>query len=401
MIKNWKKNTALFLIGQMVSLFGSGLVQYAIMWHITLETQSGIMMTIYIVAGFIPTFLISPISGVLADRYDRKKLIVLADSFIAASTLILALLFNAGYDSIWLLFAISAIRAIGSGVHSPAIGAVIPQLVPEENLTRVNALNNSLQSIVFLISPMVAAALLSVLELQFIFFVDVITAIIGISILLFAVVIPRHQRATEAIDVGFYKDFRDGISYITNHAYLREFFLFCIVFFFLVSPLAFLTPLQVVRSYGDEVWRLSAVEIGFSSGMILGGMIMAAWGGFRNKIHTMALSTFITGLSTVVIGIKPAFLLYVLMIVVSGITMPFFGTPATVLIQKKVDPSYLGRVYSVYGMIHSSTMPLGMLIFGPLADKLDIEPMLIITGILMAGITFFLLKSKEMLKAGE
>ena len=316
MIKNWKKNTALFLIGQMVSLFGSGLVQYAIMWHITLETQSGIMMTIYIVAGFIPTFLISPISGVLADRYDRKKLIVLADSFIAASTLILALLFNAGYDSIWLLFAISAIRAIGSGVHSPAIGAVIPQLVPEENLTRVNALNNSLQSIVFLISPMVAAALLSVLELQFIFFVDVITAIIGISILLFAVVIPRHQRATEAIDVGFYKDFRDGISYITNHAYLREFFLFCIVFFFLVSPLAFLTPLQVVRSYGDEVWRLSAVEIGFSSGMILGGMIMAAWGGFRNKIHTMALSTFITGLSTVVIGIKPAFLLYVLMIVV-------------------------------------------------------------------------------------
>lgn len=401
MIKNWKKNTALFLIGQMVSLFGSGLVQYAIMWHITLETQSGIMMTIYIVAGFIPTFLISPISGVLADRYDRKKLIVLADSFIAASTLILALLFNAGYDSIWLLFAISAIRAIGSGVHSPAIGAVIPQLVPEENLTRVNALNNSLQSIVFLISPMVAAALLSVLELQFIFFVDVITAIIGISILLFAVVIPRHQRATEAIDVGFYKDFRDGISYITNHAYLREFFLFCIVFFFLVSPLAFLTPLQVVRSYGDEVWRLSAVEIGFSSGMILGGMIMAAWGGFRNKIHTMALSTFITGLSTVVIGIKPAFLLYVLMIIVSGITMPFFGTPATVLIQKKVDPSYLGRVYSVYGMIHSSTMPLGMLIFGPLADKLDIEPMLIITGILMAGITFFLLKSKEMLKAGE
>lgn len=401
MIKNWKKNTALFLIGQIVSLFGSGLVQYAIMWHITLETQSGIMMTIYIVAGFIPTFLISPISGVLADRYDRKKLIVLADSFIAASTLILALLFNSGYDSIWLLFAISAIRAIGSGVHSPAIGAVIPQLVPEENLTRVNALNNSLQSLVFLISPMVAAALLSVLELQFIFFVDVITAIIGISILLFAVVIPRHQRATEAIDVGFYKDFRDGISYITNHTYLREFFLFCIVFFFLVSPLAFLTPLQVVRSYGDEVWRLSAVEIGFSSGMILGGMIMAAWGGFRNKIHTMALSTFITGLSTVVIGIKPAFFLYVLMIVVSGITMPFFGTPATVLIQKKVDPGYLGRVYSVYGMIHSSTMPLGMLLFGPLADKVEIELMLLATGVLMSAMTLFLLKSKEMLKAGE
>lgn len=401
MIKNWKKNTALFLIGQMVSLFGSGLVQYAIMWHITLETQSGIMMTIYIVAGFIPTFLISPISGVLADRYDRKKLIVLADSFIAASTLILALLFNAGYDSIWLLFAISAIRAIGSGVHSPAIGAVIPQLVPEENLTRVNALNNSLQSLVFLISPMVAAALLSVLELQFIFFVDVITAIIGISILLFAVVIPRHQRAAEEVDESFLKDFRDGIGYISSHLYLREFFLFCIIFFFLISPLAFLTPLQVVRSYGDEVWRLSAVEIGFSSGMILGGMIIAAWGGFKNKVHTMALSTIMTGLSTIVIGFKPAFVIYVLMIVICGITMPFFGTPATVLIQRKVDPNYLGRVFSVYGMIHSSTMPLGMLLFGPLADKVEIELMLLATGVLMSAMTLFLLKSKEMLKAGE
>lgn len=401
MSTNWRKNTALFLIGQMVSLFGSGLVQYAIMWYITLETQSGVMMTIYIVAGFIPTFFISPVSGVLADRYDRKKLIVIADSFIAIATLILAVLFRAGYGSIWLLFLISAIRAIGSGIHSPAIGAVIPQLVPEDALTRVNGLNNSLQSFVFLISPMAAAALLSSFDLQYIFFIDVFTALIGISILIFAVTIPKHQRAVETVQESFFKDFKDGIGYISGHPYLREFFLFCIIFFFLISPLAFLTPLQVVRSYGDEVWRLSVVEIGFSAGMILGGMIIAAWGGFKNKVHTMALSTIMTGISTIVIGVKPAFAIYVLMIVMCGITMPFFGTPATVLIQRKVDPNYLGRVFSVYGMIHSSTMPLGMLIFGPLADKLEIEIMLLATGILMSGMTLFLLKSKEMLKAGE
>ena len=115
----------------------------------------------------------------------------------------------------------------------------------------------------------------------------------------------------------------------------------------------------------------------------------------------MALSTILTGISTLVIGFKPAFVIYVLMIVICGITMPFFGTPATVLIQRKVDPNYLGRVFSVYGMIHSSTMPLGMLLFGPLADKLEIELMLLATGVLMSGMTLFLLKSKEMLKAGE
>ena len=303
--------------------------------------------------------------------------------------------------SIWLLFVISAIRAIGSGIHSPAIGAVIPQLVPEENLTRVNAINTSLQSMIYLLSPMAAAALLSNFQLEHIFFIDVATALIGTFILVAAVRVSTHQKASEIQTTGFMIDFKEGIRYIINHPYLRSFFLFCMGFFFLVAPLAFLTPLQVVRSYGDEFWRLSTVEIGFSSGMILGGMIMASWGGFKNKVHSMALSTFITGISTLVLGLKPAFMIYVGMITLTGITMPLFGTPATVLIQKKVDPNFLGRVYSVYGMIHSSTMPLGMLVFGPLADKIAIEPILIGTGILMALMTFSLMNSVEMLKAGS
>lgn len=401
MIKSWRKNIVLFLSGQLVSLFGSGLVQYAIMWHITLETQSGVMMTIYIIAGFIPTFLMSPFSGVLADRYNRKLLIIAADSIIALSTLVMAFLFLSGNGSIWLLFVISGIRAIGSGIHSPAIGAVIPQLVPEENLTRVNAINSSLQSMIFLLSPMAAAALLSNFQLEHIFFIDVATALIGIFILVAAVRVPTHQKASEIQTTGFMIDFKEGINYIMNHPYLRSFFLFCMGFFFLVAPLAFLTPLQVVRSYGNEFWRLSTVEIGFSSGMILGGIIMASWGGYKNKVHSMALATLVTGLSTLALGLKPAFIIYVGMITFTGITMPLFGTPATVLIQKKVDPNFLGRVFSVYGMIHSSTMPLGMLVFGPLADKIAIEPILIGTGILMALMTFSLMNSVEMLKAGS
>src|SRR6478735_3946272 len=101
---NWKKNIILFLGSQTISLFGSSLVMYAIMWHITLTTQSGVMMTIAIVCGFLPTFFLSPFAGVWADRYNRKVLIILSDSLIAISTLIMAILFMAGYDALWLLF---------------------------------------------------------------------------------------------------------------------------------------------------------------------------------------------------------------------------------------------------------------------------------------------------------
>src|SRR3954449_6833269 len=120
-MNNWKKNIILFLSSQTVSLFGSSLVQYAIMWHITLTTQSGVMMTLFIICGFIPTFILSPIAGVWADRYNRKILIILADGLIAVATLILAILFLMGFDAIWLLFVIAAIRAFGTGVQMPAV----------------------------------------------------------------------------------------------------------------------------------------------------------------------------------------------------------------------------------------------------------------------------------------
>ncbi|NLG31992.1 MAG: MFS transporter, partial [Syntrophomonadaceae bacterium] len=171
---NWKKNIILFLASQTLSLFGSSLVQYAIMWYITLTTQSGIMMTIYIVCGLLPTFFLSPIAGVWADRYNRKTLIVLSDSVIAVSTLILAVLFLLGYNAIWLLFVASAIRAFGAGVQTPTVGAFLPQMVPQEQLTRVNAINSSIQSMVMLVSPMLSAALLSMATIEIIFFLDVI-----------------------------------------------------------------------------------------------------------------------------------------------------------------------------------------------------------------------------------
>jgi len=157
----WEKNTIFFLSSQTISLMGSMLVQYAITWYITLETQSGLMMTLSIICGFLPTFFISPFAGVWADRYSRKKLIVLADILIAAATFILAVLFCMGIDSIWLLFVASAIRSLGAGIQTPSVGAFLPQIVPEDHLTRVNGINSSLQAFVTLLSPMLSGALMS------------------------------------------------------------------------------------------------------------------------------------------------------------------------------------------------------------------------------------------------
>jgi DHA3 family macrolide efflux protein-like MFS transporter len=211
---NWKKNITLFLVGQTISLFGSSLVQYAIMWYITLTTQSGVMMTISIVCGFLPTFFLSPFAGVWADRYNRKLLIVLSDSLIAISTLIMAILFMAGYDALWLLFLMSAIRALGTGIQTPAVGAFIPQLVPEDKLTKVNGTNGSIQAFIMLVSPMASGALLTVATIETIFFIDVITAVIAVVTLLLFLRVPVHAKALEKQTTSYFSDMRQGFVYI-------------------------------------------------------------------------------------------------------------------------------------------------------------------------------------------
>jgi DHA3 family macrolide efflux protein-like MFS transporter len=248
---------------------------------------------------------------------------------------------------------------------------------------------------------MVSAALVELVAIETIFFIDVITAAIAIFILLFFVEVPDHRKVAESQNIDYLSDLKEGIVYIRNHAYVKQFFLFCTMFFLLVSPLAFLTPLQITRSYGDEVWRLSASEIAWSVGMMLGGFIMATWSGFKNKIYTMTLSTIVTAIGTIALGLKPFFWIYLASMGIMGLTMPFFNTPSTVLLQQKVEQDYLGRVFGVLSMISSSVMPLGMLFFGPLADIIAIEKMLLITGILMFFMSFFLIRNKVMLDAGK
>jgi DHA3 family macrolide efflux protein-like MFS transporter len=397
---NWKKNMILFLGSQTISLFGSSLVQFAIMWYITLQTKSGVMMTIYIICSLIPTFLLSPFGGVLADRYNRKTLIVLSDSLIALVTLLLAILFLSGYNAFWLLFVVSVVRAIGTGIQTPAIGAILPQLVPEEQLTKANGAYGSIQALVMLLSPMASGALLGMVSIETILFIDVITALIAVFILFKFLHVRSHAKAEQQQSIGYFSDLKKGFVYIRNHKFLKQFFLFFVLFYLLITPCAFLTPLQVARSFGEDVWRLTATEIAFSVGMMLGGILIASWG-FKNKIHTMAVSTLVFGISTFLLGIVPVFWIYLVLMGLIGISIPVYSTPSNVLLQEKVEKEYLGRVFGVVGMISNSMMPLGMLIFGPIADIIKIEVLLIGTGLLLLIQAFFLLGNKVLLEAGK
>lgn len=398
--KHWKRNIVLFLSSQTISLFGSALVQYSIMWYITLTTQSGIMMTLYIICGFIPTFLLSPFAGVWADRFNRKWLIMIADAMIAVVTLILAIVFLLGYEALWLLFVIAAVRALGAGIQTPAVGAILPQIVPQDQLTRVNGINGTLQALIMFVAPIASAALLTMATIEIIFFIDVITAAIAILTLLFFLKIPLHQKAASAQTTGYLDDFKKGLDYIGQHAFLKTFFIFFAFFFVLMAPAAFLTPLQVTRTFGDDVWRLTAIEIAFSIGMMVGGGIIASWGGFKNKVYTMTLASIIMGVCTFALGIVPIFWIYLAVMGVFGVAMPIFNTPTTVLLQERVDDNYLGRIFGVFGMISTSMMPLGMLVFGPLADVIEIEWLLMGTGLFMLVLALFFIRNKRLVEAG-
>lgn len=400
MQENWQKKTAIFLGSQAISLFGSSLVQYAILWYITLETKSGTMMMISIVFGFVPTFFLAPFAGVWADRYNRKLLIALSDSMIALSTLLLAILFWLGHDYIWLLFLMSAVRAIGGGIQTPAVGAFLPQIVPKDKLFRINGINSSIQAVINLLSPMLAGAVLSIASIEAIFLIDVFTATIAVLSLIFLLKVPPHAKAMQKQTLSYFADLKAGLSYIKNHGYLKNFFIFCAFFFFLIAPGAFLTPLQVAKSYGDEVWRLTAIEVAFSIGMMLGGVLISLWKGFKNKIHTMAFATFIMGFSTFLLGLTPLFWIYLGIMFIYGIVIPIYHTPTTVLLQHQVEEEFHGRVFGVLSMIASSTVPMSMLLFGPLADLVKVEWILLISGFLLLVLSFFFVRNKSLLHHG-
>jgi DHA3 family macrolide efflux protein-like MFS transporter len=377
----WKKQIALFLISQNISLFGSSVVSFAIIWYITLQTSSGKWLMLFTIFSLLPQVLISLWAGVWADRYNRKHIIMLADGFIALATLGLAIAFWSGYQKLELLLAVAFIRSIGAGIQTPAVAALFPQLVPQEKLTRVQGINQTLNSVLMLLSPAVGGVVLGSMGIFWAFMLDVITASLAIGVISF-INIEKVPRPAEAASV--LTELRQGITYALNHKLLKLVLIFFGVSFFLTTPAAVLTPLLVERSFGSDVWRLTANEMVWTIGSLLGGAFVSLRGEFKDKIYTTAVCLVAFGVTFALLGIARNFAIYLLIMGIAGFFMPIIATAQTVLIQENVEAAMMGRMFSLVQIVAGSAMPVAILFFGPLADIVSIGSILLVSGALLA-----------------
>jgi len=399
-MSNWKKLVATFMISQTVSLLGSMLVMYSMMWYVTLNTQSGVMMTIMVLCSFIPALLLSPFAGVWADKLNRKKLMIIADLTIAAVTLLIAVLFFMGIRDLWIIFVVTVVRSFGQSVHQPAVSAVYPQIVPKDKLLKVQGIAQGIQSTSMILMPLLAGLLLAVTSIELIFFIDVVTAVIAVFILVSFVQLPKHEAELQQQEITYFKDMKEGLKYSFTHPLIFNLLLFSFLFMFMVAAPAFLTYLQVARVFGPEAWRLSILEAVFGIGMLIGSITISIWGGFKNKLTTYFLSYIAIGIGTIGLGLPINFWIYIGFWSFVGFFISLSSPLMVALIQEKVNPMYIGRVFSVFGIIQMTSMPLGMLIFGPLSDTVNVSYIILLSGVLMVIIAVVPLFKNSLMKQG-
>ena len=393
---NWKSQAMLFLISQCITLFGSTLVQMAIVWYVTIQTSSGVWVAAFTVCSYLPQFLISFVAGVWADRHSRKKLIIGADSLIALVTFLMVLAIPHITDKTVVLgglLVMSVIRSFGAGIQTPAVNAVIPQLVPEDQIMRFNGINATMQSVVQFAAPAAAGVLLTINTLSSTLIIDTATAIVGIG-LLSAVIIPKQ--AIQNKETSVFIDMKIGIKYTLSDKLIGKVLTVYGLFIFLCVPAGFLSQLFVSRVYGETYWYLTAVELAGFIGMVAGGILMSIWGGFKNRVTTMSVGLIAFGSLAIGMGLSKQFALYLTLMIIYGVAITMVQTATTTLIQEKAEISMQGRVFGLLGAMYSGFLPVGMAIFGPMADEISLQWIMIGLGIALIALSIFVGTNKEM-----
>ena len=393
---NWKSQAMLFLISQCITLFGSTLVQMAIVWYVTIQTSSGVWVAAFTVCSYLPQFLISFVAGVWADRHSRKKLIIGADSLIALVTFLMVLVIPHITDKTVVLgglLVMSVIRSFGAGIQTPAVNAVIPQLVPEDQIMRFNGINATMQSVVQFAAPAAAGVLLTINTLSSTLIIDTATAIVGIG-LLSAVIIPKQ--AIQNKETSVFIDMKIGIKYTLSDKLIGKVLTVYGLFIFLCVPAGFLSQLFVSRVYGETYWYLTAVELAGFIGMVAGGILMSIWGGFKSRVTTMSVGLIAFGSLAIGMGLSKQFALYLTLMIIYGVAITMVQTATTTLIQEKAEMSMQGRVFGLLGAMYSGFLPVGMAIFGPMADEFSLKWIMFGSGIALIALSIFVGTNKEM-----
>ncbi len=390
------KGYLFFWSGQLSSLLGSNIVQFVLIWWITVKTKSAVYLSLSAFIGFAPTILLTPVAGVLVDRLNRKGLLGSVDFLQALATVVLLFLFRVGIVTIPILLGFIALRGVFQAFHTPAIQALIPIMVPRKHLNRFNSIDFFMSSIIFLIGPLVAAVLYAAFPMHQVLWIDAATFLAAVIPLIFIKIpkIKRKETKGQKKKSSFFTDFKEGITFIREKKGLLSLLSVFTAANLFLMPLFVLLNLFVLNHGGGEI-QLSYVLAFSQAGTIAGSILFIVWKGFKKKVNGVALGILIGYVGYIVTTLTPPGLFWFMGIgmLITGFGLPMANIASQTIWQTVVPKEKLGRVMSVRITIAQMTAPVGMILSGFIADAISIKYLYIasaILGVLALASTWFL-----------
>jgi DHA3 family macrolide efflux protein-like MFS transporter len=372
--------------GQTLSWIGSAVAQFGLVWWITEKTGSATVLAVATLLSMLPGVVLGPLVGALIDRWNRRIVMLVADGIIALASLCLAYLFWVDSMQVWHLYVVMVVRAFGGTFHWPANQASISLMVPKEHLPRIAGLNQTIGGAVNIISPPVGALLLQVMPLHWIMMIDVITALFSILPLLFIIIPQPDKAAAEASTVSavsaIWEDILGGFRYIWNWRGLFWLLMIAMLINFFVNPAMSLVPILVTRHFKGGALELGWLNASWGVGMVVGGLVLGAWGGFRNRSHTMLMGIVGLGIGILMVAFAPMNLLPLAIagFFVGSMMNAITNGSAFALLQTIVEPKLQGRVFTVVMSMAGAISPLSLAVGGPIADWLGVRTLYFIAG---------------------
>jgi DHA3 family macrolide efflux protein-like MFS transporter len=397
----WKSQFFTIWTGQAVSLITSAILQMAIILYLTETTGSALILSLASLVGFLPYAVLGPFIGVLVDRYNRKHIMILSDLVIALAAAILALAALSGELPVWLVMVILFVRSVGTAFHTPSLSAVTPLLVPQDMLAKCAGYSQAIQSVSLLLSPALAAFLYMAWNLTAVIALDVAGAVIA-SLTVAWVKIPGLTKPQQTEPLHFFKEMKEGFLALRSNKGLFALLWIGFLFTFIYMPINALFPLMSMKHFEGTAFHVSVVEIAFALGMLAGGLALGALGALKNRYLMIAASIALIGLGLAVSGLLPpsGFLLFAASCLVMGFAAPFYAGVQTALVQEKIQPQYLGRVFSLLGSVQGLAMPLGLILSGMFADGIGVSRWFLVSGMLLLSVAMlaFLLPAMKKLE---
>jgi DHA3 family macrolide efflux protein-like MFS transporter len=383
---NWKLPFFTIWTGQQLSWIGSAVAGFALVWWLTETTGSATMLAIGTLLTILPGVALGPFAGALVDRWNRRLVMLVADSVVALFSAGLAVLFWTGAIQVWHVYIIMFVRSVGGAFHWPAMTASTTLMVPKTRLERVAGLNQTIGGAVNIISPPLGAFLLTVLPLHGIMAIDVLTAAFAITPLFF-VHIPQPERAAVVQEAQakptLWTDMREGLRYVIGWPGLLGICLLATLLNFSIMPAMSLMPLLITDHFGGEALQLGWMNSAWGVGMVLGGLLLGAWGGFKKRIVTVLVGIIGLGVGVVTIGLTPAtvFPLALGAFFFGAVMNALCNGSAFALLQQVVVPEMQGRVFALVMTVCNMATPLSLALAGPLADAVGVRALYVAGGI--------------------